>query len=80
MTAAPLLLLRAQAWADGTPLHASIAYGLRVYGRGNALTMHMDKVETHIVSSILHVDRDPAAAPWPLVIEGLDGRTHEVGS
>ena len=42
--------------------------------------MHMDKVETHIVSSILHVDRDPAAAPWPLVIEGLDGRTHEVGS
>lgn len=39
--------------------------------------MHTDHVGTHVVSSIVHVDRD-TDEPWPIVIEGLDGVTMEV--
>ena len=60
-------------WA-GVDLIPSIAYGLRVYQNGSSLTMHTDRLETHVVSSILHVDRDYGdQEPWPIVIEGVDG-------
>jgi len=55
----------------------SNAYGLRIYRPGNTLTMHTDQTATHVISSILHVDRQ-VAEPWPIVIEGFDGKTHEV--
>ena len=38
-------------------LMPSNAYGLRLYRPGNTLTMHTDHTETHVISSILHVDR-----------------------
>lgn len=60
-------------WA-GVALTPSVAYGLRVYQNGSSLTMHTDRLETHVVSSILHVDRDYGhQEPWPIVIEGVDG-------
>ena len=43
---------------SGVPLKPSNAYGLRIYRPGNTLTMHTDKLETHVVSAIVHVDRD----------------------
>lgn len=66
-----------EAWA-ATPLQASNAYGLRIYRPGNTLTMHTDKLETHVISAIVHVDRDAEAKAWPIVIEGFDGRSVEV--
>ena len=64
---------------SGVPLVPSIAYGLRVYRNGSSLTMHTDRIDTHVISSILHVDRDYGGAePWPIVIEGVDGVTAEV--
>jgi hypothetical protein len=64
---------------SGVELKPSIAYGLRVYKNGSALTMHTDRIDTHVISSILHVDRDYGGAePWPIVIEGVDGVTAEV--
>jgi len=64
---------------SGVDLQPSIAYGLRVYQNGSSLTMHTDRLETHVVSSILHVDRDYGGnEPWPIVIEGIDGVTVEV--
>merc|ERR1719235_1805846 len=39
--------------------------------------MHLDRVSTHVISSILHVGRD-VDEPWPIVIEGFDGITNEV--
>jgi len=66
-----------EAWAGNIKLVPSNAYGLRVYERGNSLTMHTDHVGTHVISSIVHVDRD-TDEPWPIVIEGLDGQTQEV--
>eukprot|EP00927_Polykrikos_kofoidii_P051629 TRINITY_DN45426_c0_g1_i1.p1 TRINITY_DN45426_c0_g1~~TRINITY_DN45426_c0_g1_i1.p1 ORF type:complete len:456 (+),score=50.07 TRINITY_DN45426_c0_g1_i1:145-1512(+) len=61
----------------GVKLTPSTAYGMRVYVGGNSLTMHVDKLSTHIISSIFHVDRD-VDEPWPIVIEGLNGVTAEV--
>jgi len=71
------LLPTFEAWA-GVPLRPAIAYGLRAYRGGASLKMHIDKIEDHVVSAILHVDHDDDARPWPLVIEGFDGRTAEV--
>jgi len=65
-----------EAWA-GVPLVSTTAYGLRVYQPGNTLTMHTDRMETHVISCIVHVDRD-LDEPWPIVIEGFDGRSVEV--
>ena len=38
-------------WAGFSPggLSKSNAYGLRVYERGNSLTMHTDHVSTHVI-------------------------------
>jgi len=64
---------------SGVELTPSIAYGMRVYQNGSSLTMHTDRIETHVVSSILHIDRDYGGnEPWPIVIEGIDGVTAEV--
>ena len=40
--------------------------------------MHVDRMQTHVVSFILHVDSSEDAEPWPIFIEDLQGRTHEV--
>ena len=37
--------------------------------------MHHDRVNDHVISSIVHVGH--SGAPWPLVIEGFDGNTYE---
>lgn len=65
---------------SGTELELSKAYGLRIYLPGSTLVWHLDKVETHVVSGILHIGSGPDqdAAPWPLEIIGLDGARHEV--
>ena len=47
------------------------------YRRGNALKRHVDRVETHIISAILHIDRRQDE-PWPLAILDNDGQRHEV--
>jgi hypothetical protein len=68
-----------EAWA-GIPLIPSIAYGLRVYRNGSSLNMHVDRRETHIISSILHVDHDheEGTRGWPIVIEDFQGNTNEI--
>jgi len=63
---------------SGTKLNPVIAYGLRIYTNNTNLLMHTDKVSDHVISSIVHVGHDPDSEPWPLVIEGFDGRTSEV--
>jgi len=62
-------------WA-GQPLMPIAAYGLRVYRRGQRLARHVDRCESHVVTSVLSVQQD-AAQPWPLTLES-DGRSHDV--
>lgn len=54
------------------------AYGFRLYRDGSTLDMHIDKSHTHVISFILHIGSSEDAEPWPIVIEDLQGRTHEV--
>lgn len=60
----------------GTELVASAAFGMRCYGAGNSLVMHVDRATTHIVSSIIQVAQD-VDEPWPLLLE-CDGIEHSV--
>lgn len=64
-------------WA-GVPLVGSLAYGLRVYRNNSRLYMHVDKVKTHVISCILHVDHSEDSEPWPIFIEDFQGNTNEV--
>uniref|UniRef100_A0A7S2E5N1 Alpha-ketoglutarate-dependent dioxygenase AlkB-like domain-containing protein n=1 Tax=Ditylum brightwellii TaxID=49249 RepID=A0A7S2E5N1_9STRA len=66
-----------EAWS-GVELVRNNAYGLRVYRNDSSLNMHVDKVQTHIISTILHVDHDADSEPWPIVIEDFQGNTQEV--
>eukprot|EP00466_Bigelowiella_natans_P018097 jgi/Bigna1/77033/fgenesh1_pg.45_\ len=46
----------------------------------STLVWHLDKLETHVVSGILHIASDPdqETAPWPLEIVGHDGKEHKI--
>lgn len=67
----------AETWAN-MPLTPHLAYGLRLYQNDSQLHMHVDKIQTHIISFILHIDSSEDAEPWPIYIEDYHGRTHEV--
>jgi prolyl 4-hydroxylase len=61
----------------GAPLVPTVAFGLRVYGQGQTLRRHTDRVKGHVISSVVHVAAD-VDEPWPLVIEDALGERHEV--
>ncbi len=62
---------------SGKRLIESACYGIRVYQRGSYLFNHVDRTETHIVSSTICVDHR-LSAPWPIFIEDIDGNPHQV--
>lgn len=59
-------------------LKPSNSYGFRLYRNESRLNMHVDKPETHVISSILHIDHSKDSDPWPLVIEDFQGNTVEI--
>ncbi len=61
----------------GRELVPSAAYGIRVYGNGQTLRPHTDRVETHVISSIVHVAAD-VDAPWALTVQDAAGQVHDV--
>lgn len=65
-------------WWGGGELVPTSAYGVRVYLNTSSLVMHYDRVETHVISSIVHIDHDADSEPWPLDIEDHDGTLHSV--
>lgn len=69
-----------EAWAGGIELMPTSIYGIRIYQNGSSLLMHVDKPETHVISSIVHVghEYDNDEEPWTIDIEGHDGKVHSV--
>ncbi|MEM7584913.1 MAG: hypothetical protein AAF560_16085 [Acidobacteriota bacterium] len=65
-----------EAWS-GMSLTESACYGIRVYQRGSYLFNHVDRTETHIISSTICVDHR-LDEPWPLTLEDIDGQLHQV--
>jgi prolyl 4-hydroxylase len=70
------LLPAHEAWS-GRPLRKAACFGIRVYQPGSYLLSHNDRARTHVVSSTICVDHR-LRNPWPLHIEDLQGKTHEV--
>jgi prolyl 4-hydroxylase len=64
-----------EAWS-GRALKRAACYGIRVYQRGSFLRSHVDR-STHVVSSTICVDAR-LSSPWPLQIEDVDGKAHEI--
>jgi hypothetical protein len=67
----------AEEWV-GIPLTAVQAYGFRLYRNESQLFMHIDRIQTHVISFVLHVDSSEDAEDWPIFIEDFHGNTHEV--
>ena len=63
-----------ETWA-GCPLERSWGYGIRSYGRGSVLHVHRDRVDTHVISCIIHV-ADCSDEPWPLDFVDHEGQQH----
>ena len=66
-----------ETWS-GMELTPVVAYGFRLYRNQSRLHVHVDKPQTHVISFILHIDSSEDAEPWPILIEDLQGNTHEV--
>tara|TARA_B100000686_G_scaffold336073_1_gene405493 strand:- start:1045 stop:1860 length:816 start_codon:yes stop_codon:yes gene_type:complete len=64
-------------WSKTTNMRHTSSFGLREYKRGAVLKMHLDRIETHVISAIIHVEQD-SDRPWPLVIFDDKGKKHEV--
>jgi len=62
---------------SGQELQPTAVYGLRVYREGQTLLPHTDTLETHVISSIVHIAHE-TNQPWPLWITDLQGNEHEV--
>lgn len=62
---------------SGMELQESRCYGIRVYQPGSYLYNHVDRSETHIISSTICVAYQ-LSEPWPLYIEDGDGNPHEI--
>lgn len=62
---------------SGLEIRKAACYGIRVYQPKSYLFNHLDRARTHVVSSTICVDHR-LNSPWPLYIEDLEGRPHEV--
>lgn len=61
----------------GSPLEQVYGYGIRSYGEGSILLLHRDKIESHVISCIVHVD-DCSKEAWPLDFIDHQGKHHQV--
>lgn len=62
---------------SGLALEEANCFGIRIYQPGSYLYNHVDREKTHIISSTICVDYQ-LNHPWPLYIEDIHGRPHEI--
>ena len=70
----------------GVPIEPSFIYGIRSYKRNATLIKHVDRVETHHISSIIIVDKDlrcgcqnkEFGSDWALDFQTHDGEWHKI--
>jgi len=58
-------------WA-GVPLEPTAAYGIRIYDNGSTMDDHLDILETHVISSVVHID-DDIDEDFPLEVQDIHG-------
>jgi hypothetical protein len=65
---------------DTLPLTHTSTYGIRTYGPGNELAVHLDKGKTHILSAIIYVDRtgkldhNGNLPNWAIDVQGFEDK------
>ena len=62
---------------SGMQLVDSACYGFRAYQRGCYLHNHVDRSDTHVISSTICID-SRLEQPWPLCVEDIYGESHQV--
>ena len=65
-----------EGWYGGR-LELTSIYGIRRYTNGSVLRMHVDTVNTHVVSAIINVEQK-VDKEWPLIILDHDDKEHNV--
>ena len=63
---------------SGIALKYSTMYGLREYTQGAVLKGHIDRIETHIISAIIHITHSPHNISWPLEVVSWDGERYYI--
>jgi len=58
-------------WA-GVELEPTSSYGIRIYQEGATMVDHLDVLETHVISSVLHID-DDIDEDFPLEVQDAHG-------
>ena len=72
-------LLKTHEEFAGKKLTPSYIYGIRSYQNGATLVPHVDRIETHHISSIIIVDKDlNGKNDWPLDIKDHNGEWHKI--
>lgn len=79
-------LLATWAGVPESSLEHTALYGLRLYHEGSQLHMHVDRVDTHVISAIMVVgylgynqtDDEDGVGQWPLHIYDHAGMLHKV--
>lgn len=65
-----------ESWS-GISLESSAVYGIRRYLNGSYLNLHVDRLNTHVISAILQIDQD-VREPWPLLLIDLQGNRRRI--
>lgn len=64
---------------NNSNIEPSFIYGIRSYNKGATLAPHVDRIETHHISSIIIVDKDlDGKKDWPLDIQDHNGNWHKI--
>jgi len=64
-------------WYGKGELSLTSIYGVRKYTAGSVLRMHVDTVNTHVISAIINVDQS-VDEDWPLVILDHNDAEHSI--
>lgn len=62
---------------SGAPLVNASCFGIRSYSDGSVLKAHVDRFQTHHISSIIIVDKK-VKTDWPLDIKDHSGQWHQI--
>jgi len=62
---------------SGEKLQYSILYGLREYLKGAVIKPHVDRIETHIISALIHVHHE-GDIDWEIEVVGFDGKRYRM--
>ena len=65
-------------WTAGIKLKHTSTFGIRIYRRNSVLINHVDRMDTHLASAVIHIHQEGVDQGWPLELYLPDNRVAEV--